>query len=262
MSISFLVGNWRIRFSGKTDVGKVRALNEDTLHVPTDMPLVVVADGMGGHAAGDVASRLAVDTILTYFDETAEEPVPTWPLRLPQLQVERDRMATAIKLANVQIHEAGKKEDGKKGMGTTVDAMYFAQGRYYIGHVGDSRVYRLRGDRLTLLTEDHSLLNDYRRMKEMTPEEVRAFPHKNVVVRALGLAESVYVDVYVDQFEEGDLFLLCSDGLSDMVEDAEIRDVLVAEPNLDKAAARLVEAANDAGGKDNITAALARVEAS
>ncbi len=262
MSISFLVGNWRIRFSGKTDVGKVRALNEDTLHVPTDMPLVVVADGMGGHAAGDVASRLAVDTILAYFDETAGEPVPTWPLRLPQLQVERDRMATAIKLANVQIHEAGKKEDGKKGMGTTVDAMYFAQGRYYIGHVGDSRVYRLRGDRLTLLTEDHSLLNDYRRMKEMTPEEVRAFPHKNVVVRALGLAESVYVDVYVDQFEEGDLFLLCSDGLSDMVEDATIRDVLVGERNLDKAAARLVEAANDAGGKDNITAALARVEAS
>ncbi|RMH00542.1 MAG: Stp1/IreP family PP2C-type Ser/Thr phosphatase [Deltaproteobacteria bacterium] len=260
MSISFLVGNWRIRFSGKTDVGRVRALNEDSLHVPTDMPLVVVADGMGGHAAGEVASRTAVDTILEYFQATGDEPVPTWPLRLPQLQVDRDRMATAIKLANVRIYEMGKNEEGKKGMGTTVEALYFAQGRYYIGHVGDSRVYLLRGDRLTLLTEDHSLLNDYRRMREMTPEEIRDFPHKNVVVRALGLAENVYVDVYVDQFEEGDVFLLCSDGLSDMLDDAEIRDVLVEEDNLDKAAAKLVDAANEAGGKDNITAALARVE--
>lgn len=245
---------------GQTDVGRKRDHNEDAILLDHELGLYAVADGMGGHAAGEVASKTAVETILEYYERTGDEAVPTWPLRLPQLQIERDRMATAIKLANVRIYEMGRDEEGKKGMGTTVEAMYFAQGRYYIGHVGDSRVYRLRGERLTLLTEDHSLLNDYRRMREMTDQEIRDFPHKNVVVRALGLAENVYVDVYVDQLEEGDLFLLCSDGLSDMLEDPEIQRILVEEPNLDKAAARLVEAANDAGGKDNVTAALARVE--
>ena len=260
MSISFLVGQSRVRFAGKTDVGQVRALNEDNLLLPVDVPLVVVADGMGGHSAGEVASELAVKTVLEYFQRTAEEGAPTWPLRLPQIQLERDRMATAVKLANSQIHETGKADASKKGMGTTIEAMFFDQGRYYIGHVGDSRVYRMRAGKLTLLTEDHSLLNDYRRMREMSEAEVRAFPHKNVVVRALGLAEHVFVDVYVDQYEIGDVFLLCSDGLSDMLEDGEIQRVLAQHESLDTAAAALVQAANDAGGKDNITAALVRVE--
>jgi protein phosphatase len=260
MSISFLVGRNRIRFAGKTDVGQVRAHNEDNLLVPTEMPLAVVADGMGGHACGEVASEIAVQTIDTFYRRTEDEGAPTWPLRLPQLQVERDRMATAVKLANSEIHDTGQADESKKGMGTTVDAIFFDQGRYYVGHVGDSRVYRLRGGKLQLVTEDHSLLNDYRRMKEMSGDEVKNFPHKNVVVRALGLNDHVFVDVYVDQFEMGDVFLMCSDGLSDMLEDDALLEIIQANERLDSACTKLINAANDAGGKDNITAVLIRVE--
>ncbi len=260
MSISFMVGRSRIRFAGKTDVGQIRAHNEDIFLVPTEMPLAVVADGMGGHACGEVASEIAVRTIEDFYRGTADEGPPTWPLRLPQLQIERDRMATAVKLANSQIYETGQADEGKKGMGTTVDAIFFDQGRYYVGHVGDSRAYRLRKGELTQVTEDHSLLNDYRRMKEMTGEEVENFAHKNVVVRALGLNDHVFVDVYVDQFEEGDVFILCSDGLTDMIADHEIHQVLQDTERLDSACNKLIDVANEAGGNDNITALLVRVE--
>jgi protein phosphatase len=260
MSISFLVGRTRIRFAGRTDVGRVRSHNEDHLLVPREMALGIVADGMGGHACGEVASEIAVTTIDAYYQRTGEEGLPNWPLRLPRIQIERDRMTTAIKLANSKIHETGQADAAKKGMGTTVQAIFFDQGRVYVGHVGDSRAYRLRKGELTQVTEDHSLLNDYRRMKEMSPEEVRNFAHKNVVVRALGLAEHVSVDVVVDQFQEGDCYLLCSDGLNDMIDDDRIAAVLKSTESLDTAAAALIDAANEAGGKDNVTALLARVE--
>lgn len=260
MSISFLSGNIRVRFAGRTDVGQVRAHNEDSIHVPEEMALGVVADGMGGHAAGDVASRIAVETVVSYFRATAEYEPTTFPLRLPQLEIERNRMATAIKMANSNIFETAAADADKKGMGTTVDALFVGQGRCYIGHVGDSRVYRVRDGSLGLVTEDHSLLNDWRRMKEMSGEEVQSFPHKNVVVRALGLAESVNVDVLVEEAAIGDLYLLCSDGLSDMLSDDEIMGVIRAGKRLDSIASKLVDAANEAGGKDNITALLVSLE--
>jgi serine/threonine protein phosphatase PrpC len=261
MSISFLDGQYRIRFSGSTDVGRVRDHNEDDLLVPTEMPLAVVSDGMGGHACGEVASRIAVETLDRYYKESSEDAPATWPFRMPQLHVERDRMSAAIKLANTLIYDTGANDPGKKGMGCTIDAIYFHQGRYYIGHVGDSRVYRIRGKQISQLTEDHSLLNDYKRMKEMSGEELESFPHKNVVVRALGLAPHVFVDILVEEYQKGDIYLLCSDGLSGMLEDEAMLSIITRFESVDTASRTLVQQANEAGGVDNITAVIVRVEA-
>jgi serine/threonine protein phosphatase PrpC len=260
MSISFRDGQFRIRFSGVTDIGRVRDHNEDSFLLPEELPLAVVSDGMGGHASGEVASNIAVRTIDEYYRRTATDPPISFPFRLPPLHEQRDRMTTAIKLANSRIFDTGRGDPTKKGMGCTVDAMFFAQGRFYIGHVGDSRVYRIRRGQISQLTEDHSLLNDYRRMKEMSGAEMEAFPHKNVVVRALGLSEQVYVDILVDEYQRDDLYLLCSDGLSGMLDDESIIQAATRFASIDTAATMLVKLANDAGGNDNITAMLARVE--
>jgi protein phosphatase len=260
MSISFTVGPHRIRFAGKSDVGQVRSQNEDSILMPTEMAVGAIADGMGGHAAGDVASKIAVDTVDDYYRLTAQTGPSTWPFRPPLLEVERMRMETAIKLANSRIFETAAADAGKKGMGTTIDAIYFTQGRIYIGHVGDSRVYRVRGGQIQMMTEDHSLRNDWLRMKGLSGEDVINFPFTNVVVRALGLAEQVNVDVVVDEYKYDDIFLLCSDGLNDMINDAEILRVINKYERLDSASSKLIAAANDAGGKDNITALLVRVE--
>ena len=260
MSISFAVGQDRVRFAGKTDVGRVRAHNEDNLLIPDEVPVAVVSDGMGGHACGEVASEITVNVIGDFYKRTVAEAARTWPFRLPQVELEKNRMITAIKMANSEIYETAAAEAEKKGMGCTVEAMFFAQGRFYIGHVGDSRVYRIRNGAIQLMTEDHSLLNDWRRMKEMSAEEIHNFPHRNVVVRALGLGEHVAVDVYVEEYKIDDIYLMCSDGLNDMLEDDEILSIVEAKKKrLDGAASALIDAANDAGGKDNITVLLAHV---
>jgi len=260
MSISFVEGPFRIRFSGATDVGKVRNHNEDNLLVPDNMPLAVVSDGMGGHACGEVASRIAVETLAEFYRETSVIPAQSWPFRMPQLHVERDRMSSAVQLANTRIHEAGVQDPSKKGMGCTIDAIFFGQGRFYVGHVGDSRVYRIRGKQISQLTEDHSLLNDYRRMKEMSGEDLDNFPHRNVVVRALGLAPQVFVDILVDEMQLGDIYLLCTDGLSGMLKDDEMLQTVCRFQSIDTVVTTLVAQANDAGGVDNITALVVRIE--
>jgi len=260
MSISFMVGPHRVRFAGKTDIGRVRAHNEDSLLIPREMALAVVSDGMGGHAAGDVASRITVETIDQHYRDTARSGPQTWPFKLPSLEIEKQRMSVAIQLANSNIFETAAADGSKKGMGCTVDAIYFNQGRFFIGHVGDSRVYRIREGRIQMLTEDHSLLNDYLRMKELSGDEGVHFPQKNVVVRALGLAEQVHVDVIADAFKVGDVFLLCSDGLSGMLDDPVLLDIITARDSLDTTCNELIKAANDAGGNDNITAILVRIE--
>lgn len=260
MSISFIDGASKIRFSGVTDVGRVRKHNEDNFLIADDFPLAAVSDGMGGHASGEVASQITVDTLRRYYVDTAAAGAETWPFRMPPLHVERDRMTVSIKLANTQIYETGKRDPSKKGMGCTVDAIYFSQGRFYIGHVGDSRVYRIRGNQINTLTEDHSLLNDYKRMKQMSGDEAQNFPHKNVVVRALGLAPQVFVDILVEEYEVGDIYLLCSDGLCDMLDDATILGTVLRFQSIDTATQTLVQQANEAGGVDNITALVVRIE--
>ena len=261
MSTSFPLETMRVRFAGDTHVGRKRGHNEDSLHLPQDERLAIVADGMGGHAAGEVASRMAVETMVSHFRDTAHERTVTWPFKMDAgTRADRTRLATAIKLANMNILEASRREAGAKGMGTTVVAALFLDDAVLFGHVGDSRAYRVRDGRIEQLTEDHSLINDYIKMKRMTLEEAASWPQKNVIVRALGMRDAIAVDLLEERPRVGDVYLLCSDGLSGMVADELIRNVLLVERDLDRAVEQLIGAANDAGGADNITVVLARLE--
>jgi serine/threonine protein phosphatase PrpC len=263
VSTSFPLDGARVRFAGDTDIGRKRDHNEDSITVPeTGERLAIVCDGMGGHASGEVASRLAVELIVDHFTETAKQQILTWPYKVDRdMRKDVNRMITGIMLANLEIWERSQREPRFKGMGTTCVAMYFLDDHIIIGHVGDSRCYRARGTEFTQLTEDHSLINDYIRMKLVTPEEAEKWPHKNVIVRALGMKESVQVDIITQQPKVGDTYLLCSDGLTGMIKDDQIQHVLMTEKDLDRAAARLIQAANEEGGVDNISCVLARVEA-
>jgi protein phosphatase len=171
---------------------------------------------------------------------------------------DENRLATGIKLANARIYEAASGDPNYRGMGTTIATVHFAETSVYVGHVGDSRVYRFRDGKLELVTEDHSLLNDYLKAKKLSPEEIEAFPHKNVIVRALGMKDTVQVDVGRFEPQDGDVFLLCSDGLSGMVSDEEMGEALRETSELEEACSKLIERANAAGGNDNVTCILAR----
>ncbi|HEX9186146.1 MAG TPA: protein phosphatase 2C domain-containing protein, partial [Vicinamibacteria bacterium] len=174
---------------------------------------------------------------------------------------EDNRLLTGVKLANLRIFERAATDQRLRGMGTTIVAASFPKnGRTLrVGHVGDSRAYLFRRGALRQLTEDHSLLNDYRKSRALTPEEIEAFPHKNVIVRALGMKDTVEVDILHEELEDGDVVLLCSDGLSGMVPDARMSDLLRANAgDLRLAAQSLVDAANEAGGGDNVTCVLAQ----
>jgi protein phosphatase len=261
MSTSYPLDGMRVRFAGQTDIGVTRSHNEDALHLPVDERLAIVADGMGGHASGEVASKMAVDTVVEYFKETAEEQTLTWPFKVDREgRADMTRLVTAIKLANLEIHEQAQRDPACRGMGTTIVSALFLDDKIVVGHVGDSRLYRLRDNEISQVTEDHSLINDYIKMKRMTAEEAASWPHKNVIVRALGMKETVQVDVHTEVARMGDCYMLCSDGLSGMITDDKIRDLVAGEHDLDRAAERLITAANAAGGKDNITVILARIE--
>jgi protein phosphatase len=260
VSSSFPLDDKRVRFSGATNIGRKREHNEDSIALPTTMRLAIVADGMGGHASGDVASRLAVDTVTEYFQSTAEQQTLTWPYKVDtEERAEINRMTQAVMLANLEIWERTQQEGGGR-MGTTIVAVYFLDDRIIVGHVGDSRCYRLRDGELVQLTEDHSLINDYIKMKRMTAEEAENWPHKNVVVRALGMKESVAVDIHTEKPQTGDCYILCSDGLSGMISNDQIAVICSTERDLDRAVEKLIDTANENGGVDNISVVLARVE--
>jgi PPM family protein phosphatase len=262
MSSSFPLDGMRVRFAGDSNVGMKRAHNEDSFYLPESERLAIVADGMGGHASGEVASRMAVDTIVGFFKATMDDQQLTWPFKMDHgHRYDINRMVTAIKLANLKIHEQAQKDPRCHGMGTTVVSTLFLDRALIVGHVGDSRLYRRRDGVMKQLTEDHSLLNDYIKMKRLTAEEIANFPHKNVIVRALGMKDTVQVDVARVEPKDGDVFLLCSDGLSGMVSDAELQATLQKVTDLQQACERLIEQANAAGGTDNITCVLARYRA-
>ncbi len=251
----------RVRFAGDTDVGMKRQHNEDRLHLPSDERLTIVADGMGGHASGEIASELAVTTIVEYFEDTRDDYQVTWPYKLAHGDKgDENRLVTAVKLANLRIYEAAQRETQYRGMGTTVVGALFLDDGVVIAHVGDSRAYRIRLGAIEQITDDHSLLNDYVKMKRLSPEEIENFPHKNVIVRALGMRETVMVDLHRDRPRIGDVYVLCSDGLSGMIDDPVLLELVQAETDLERAVERLVEAANGAGGNDNISVVLARIE--
>ena len=236
----------RLRDSaGRTDAGRRRRRNEDAYVVAP--PLFAVADGMGGAQAGEVAARLATAAFREYHeaDDLAGE----------------DRVAAIIQEANRRIYEQARQDTEASGMGTTVTAALVEEGRIVIGHVGDSRAYRLRHDRLEQLTDDHSLVADLVRGGRISPEEANTHPQRSVITRALGTDPEVDVDSLSVEVEAGDVFLICSDGLTTMVADDEILEILARAKSLEQAGKDLVKAANRRGGEDNITVVLFAVEA-
>ena len=230
--------------AGRTDAGRVRRRNEDSFVL--DPPLFAVADGMGGAQAGEVASRLAAAAFREYHDADRLEPA--------------ERVEAIIQEANRRIYERARTDAEASGMGTTVTAAILTNGRVSIGHVGDSRAYRIRDGELEQLTEDHSLVADLMRSGRLTPEEADAHPQRSVITRALGTDADVDVDTVTVDVEPGDLFLLCSDGLTTMVPEEDILRIAQEADNLDGAARTLVRAANSGGGEDNITVVLFKVE--
>jgi len=243
----------KIRSAGSTHVGRVRSSNEDHFGTFDDLALYVVADGMGGHAAGEVASLMAVQTVRDAFLEgTSDRTQPA-----PEHDHSR-RLVSAIEQANQRIYAAGVENQALAGMGTTVAALWVENDVAHVAHVGDSRVYRLRGAVFDQVTADHSLVNDYLSRGIMTPDEAASHPMKHVLVRALGTAPTVSVDVRRLPLEAGDLFLLCSDGLSNVVPVEELAAIL-SKPDGSQLSAQcqaLIDAANRHGGLDNITAVL------
>ena len=248
--------------AGMSDVGLQREHNEDSFVVLNEYDLFVVADGMGGHRAGDVASKIATETISEFFRTTANEDV-TWPFHFDtNLSEEENRLLTGIRVANRQIFERSTRSREYHGMGTTVVGAMFSprKRRMYIGHVGDSRCYRVRGGRIQLLTRDHSLINDYLlAMPDLTEEQRSELP-KNVITRALGMQDQVVVDLQHDEPSPGDVYVLCSDGLSGMVSDDDIRTIVSATKDIRDACRKLIQRANERGGEDNITAVLIKIE--
>lgn len=243
---------------GLTDVGLQREHNEDSFLVLDQHDLFVVADGMGGHRAGDVASRLATETLADFFFATSDEDV-TWPYHFDTtMSEEENRLLTGIRIANRQIFERGSRSREFQGMGTTMVTVLFSSrsGKLYISHVGDSRCYRMRDRHLRLMTRDHSLVNDYLlAMPELTEEQRDELP-RNVITRALGMQDHVVIDMQTDTPQEGDIYLLCSDGLSGMIRDEILLDILCESPDPNVLCHRLIQEANSNGGEDNITAVV------
>ncbi len=255
-----MAGEVRIEVAGETNVGRKRNHNEDNFALMPEFGLYLVADGMGGHASGEVASKMSIDALHEFLTETADDPDRTWPYKMDRSKgYEENRLITGVKLANLRIYEAAQRDGKKRGMGTTMVGLYAADDGVYVAHVGDSRCYRFRNGQLVALTEDHSLLNDYIKMKRLTQEEIDNFPHKNVIVRALGMKDTVKVDTRFDMPEINDTFLLCSDGLAGPVTDDEIETILrESNGDIKETTSRLIEKANENGGPDNITAVLVR----
>jgi protein phosphatase len=246
-----------IHYCGRTDVGRRRARNEDSILVGDGV--LVVCDGMGGHQAGDVASRIAVDTIGAFFSRSEADPELTWPYGFdPTVSLDANRIRTAIKLANRAIYTRAAAEDEYAGMGTTVAATLVGaadEARFTYGHVGDSRIYLVRSGRMLQLTRDDSLANSAWADADAGVGTVM----KNVLTKALGVRPEVEFDVAAHDLLDGDIVLLCSDGLTNMLDDPAILETVARnDEHLEKTCDALVESANAQGGRDNISVLLLR----
>jgi protein phosphatase len=241
----------RISCAGNTDVGVVRSGNEDSFLLDCAKGLFIVADGMGGHAAGEVASEMAVHIVAKELGS----------LRGLSDGEAAARMRAAIRKANAAIFDRTLAEHDKRGMGTTATVMVLFSRRYLIGQVGDSRAYLLREGELLQLTKDHSYVQEQVDAGLLTPEQARTHPYSNVITRCVGANEDVAPDVYFGNLEQGDVVLLASDGLTGMLEDNQIATIMGAEENPEGAVNKMIADANRRGGLDNITAIVVRVDA-
>jgi serine/threonine protein phosphatase PrpC len=232
--------------AARTDTGRARSANEDNYWVRS--PLFVLADGMGGAQAGEVASQTAVEVF------SAAGGLPDGP------GTHEERLAAMVAQANGDVYAQARSDEQFAGMGTTLTVAYVGEDDLAIAHVGDSRFYVLRDGELSQLTDDHSLVGELVRRGQISAEEAEDHPQRSIITRALGIEGEVVVDHFSWPVRDGDVFLLCSDGLTGMVADPRVAEIITAAPSLSVAAQRLVAAANDAGGRDNITVILFRVE--
>jgi protein phosphatase len=247
----------RIEATGQTHPGKKRRRNDDSFAVLPHLGLFLVADGLGGLSNGDLASRMAVDTIRSFFEQP--DPDRTWPFGVdPTRDHDEARLILAVWRANRNVYDAGQNDVSKRGMGTTLSGVLVSGERIYLAHVGDSRVYRLRDQHLTRLTDDHTALAEYMRAHGPLPPHLAGISGKNALTRALGTHKKVQVDTRVDQVMPGDLLLLCSDGLTAVVTDDEIAAALRQPVEIANTAEELIERANARGGPDNVTCVLVR----
>ncbi len=248
-----------IEARGQTDVGRKREHNEDSFLVSQDLGLFVVADGMGGHAGGGTASRIAVQTIEARMrvareasPEVFADPGTLEDSPIPEL------LRESVESACDSIYQAAQGNPTLAGMGTTVTAAVVAGGKAFVAHVGDSRCYLARGTRIYQVSEDHSLVNEQLKAGAITPDEARHSRLKNIITRSVGFESDVVVDLMGLDLEAGDRIVICCDGLSNLVEDDEILDV-VNTTSIDDAPRELIDLANDRGGDDNITVIVVRV---
>jgi protein phosphatase len=248
---------------GLTDPGRKRKGNEDSLAIEPELGLVIVADGMGGHQSGEVASQLAVETIREFVGRAQRDRDLTWPFGLdPARSFAANCLATAIKLANQTVYRAAAARPEQAGMGTTVVAVMAYEGRVIFASVGDSRVYLWRGKSLRQLTRDDSWREVLVSQQLIDATEAESHQFRHVLTKAVGLQEDVDFPVGEVTPQDGDGFLLCSDGLTTAVSDGRIQEIVAGQgPALERACRALVEAANEAGGPDNVTVAFLRVRA-
>lgn len=242
-----------------SDVGRKREQNEDSFMTLPERGVVAVCDGMGGHKAGEVASRAAVDALekIMAVEPPGEDYLPDSLGK--ELSPSIRNLIRGVRLANRRIFRASAQAVKMRGMGTTVVAGVFTPGQFAICHVGDSRCYLLRDSVIRRLTVDHSWMEELIASGELKAEEAQNFPDRNFITRALGIRPAVKVDISLEPVKTGDVYLFCSDGLSGMITDDEILEILLAHSNLEKAAAALIERANANGGDDNVTVVLVRV---
>jgi len=248
-----------VKAYGLTDVGRQRQHNEDAFLVADEAKLFLVADGMGGHAAGEIASRIAVESISEFIVHTKEDD-GTWPHAYDEHYTRTtNRLMAALRMANTRVLEAMRKDARLRGMGTTVVACMADESKMSVAHVGDSRAYMIRNDKISRITNDHSWVFEQVQAGMLTEAEAEKHPLRNVITRALGGALSVNPDASEIDSRPGDVYLLCSDGLTGMVPEGEILKLVTANADdLEKACRELIDMANEHGGLDNVTAILVK----
>jgi serine/threonine protein phosphatase PrpC len=251
----------RLEAAAASHVGQVREDNEDVFGLFLEERLFVVADGMGGRAAGEIAARLAVDALEAFFREHRSSPAETWPFPLDARYSRAvNLLRVGLKVANRRIREEAQKDPAWYRMGATVAALAFDEDHLVAAHAGDVRIYRIRQRAISRLTRDHSIAEELRTAQAaLSPEDLAALGNRNVITRALGSKPEVEPTVYLNSFLDGDLYLLCSDGVWNCVPDDRIATVVLEQPDLEAACHALVEESNQAGAPDNLTALLVRV---
>lgn len=238
-----------------SDIGKVRDINQDAYFYLEDkiLPIFIVADGMGGHKAGEVASNTAISTVVSHY-QANKQKIIDGKMFIPEFINE------SVSLANEKLIYESENDDELKGMGTTITMCLVLDRELYIGHVGDSRAYLLRDDKLTQLTQDHSLVGELLRTGSITKEEAINHPKKNVILRAIGSDKELKTDVFTRDLEAGDRIVLCTDGLTNMVSEERILETITEEENSSEVCSKLVNISNEIGGIDNTTIMLIKAE--